>query len=90
MGKKNGFSTQKIFKFIRWGALAAPAASIAMENWDMPTKINKGISYYTGCRMWEGGKFYFEDLRKGWEPYFWSNVATRLIPKAINILRSIF
>ena len=51
---KNGFNTQKIFKYFRYGALVAPAAAIAMRSDSNENKIRSGIKAYFGYDMRTG------------------------------------
>lgn len=88
MGNK-GFNIQKIFKIVRWGALAAPAVAIVVSPMSGPRKIRAGVLQYFGVDT-DTGKFNLNNLRKGWEPYFWANVTTRVIPKAISFLMGVF
>lgn len=85
MGKKNGFNTQKIFKYVRLGALALPAASTIATSGLSVTSLNKIKSDYFG--IWSDGSFHWESLAKGWMPFAAATLLTYGIPKATSILR---
>lgn len=86
---KNSFSTQKIFALVRKGALAAPAIGVALDPSLTPQeKARVGFQKYTGVDM-RTGKFHFNSLREGYEPYFWTSLATHGIPKVISFVKGL-
>ena len=88
MGKKGGFNTQKIFKFVRIGALALPAIATAMNPSLTPhQKLRTAAMDYFGVNI-DNGSFNFGSLAKGWGPFVGATVVTYGIPKLTSILRS--
>lgn len=91
-GKKMGrsfLSTQTLMRFVRLGALAAPAIGVAMNaSLSQRQKIEHAIRKYTGFNMHDG-KFDFRNLAEGWLPYLGSVLVTYGIPKIAGILRRI-
>jgi hypothetical protein len=88
VSKKGGFNTQKIFKYVRWAALGAPAARIATLQTSTPDKLRRGIEAYTGYNI-ENGQFNLGKLAEGWGPYLTASVTTYGIPKLISIIRGL-
>lgn len=86
MGKRNGFNTQKIFKYVRLGALAMPAATTLMTYGLNENGLKSVIHNYTGFR---DGQFDASKLMIGWGPYLASIVTTYGIPKVASILRGL-
>jgi len=84
---KGGFSTTKIFKLLRMGALAMPAATIAMSTNTPEMKLRMGMTQYTGFDP-NTGKFDFGNLLMGWGPFLGATLATVGIPKLTKIIRS--
>ena len=79
--------TQQAFKWIRIGALVAPAAQELVFGADtMPGKIRHTLRRYTGydyfAGTWDAGA-----LLEGWGPYLGAVLATYGIPKIASILR---
>lgn len=85
--KKGGFNTQKLFKFVRLGALVIPGATIAMSTATPSDKMKRITAAYTGVRS--DGSFHFEDLKRGWLPYLASIGVTYGIPKLAGIIRGL-
>ena len=87
VGKKvSGINTQKIMKYVRLAALAAPAAFVAMGTATPQEKIRIGLQRYTGFNMLNG-TFDFKELAKGWGPYVGAVVTTYGIPKLAGLIR---
>jgi len=88
MGNKGGKSiTRTAFKWIRIGALAAPAVRRVIQGAGDPMgTANNIISDYTGYNMTEG-VWRWEYLVNGWAPYVASVLTTVGIPKLVSILR---
>ncbi|GAG98962.1 unnamed protein product, partial [marine sediment metagenome] len=88
VGRK-GFSLSKIFKFVRLGALAMPAAQILMEpGADMAKKGRNLQRAYFGVEP-TTGKFDFNMLARGWMPFIGATLITYGIPKITGLLRSL-
>lgn len=90
MGKKNqpkrsGFNTQKIFKYVRIGALALPAAQTIMSTASVPQKINQLKSDYFGVDP--AGNFSLQRAAKGWIPFLFASAVTYGIPKLMGMIR---
>lgn len=88
MGKRGGFNTQKIFKYVRLAALAAPAASEALSTRTTQDKINRIVEKYTGYYM-PSGTFTLGKLAEGYGPLLAATVATYGIPKLASMLRGL-
>lgn len=87
MGRKNGFNTQKIFSYLRMGALAAPAVMIAVTPGLTPVqKIQRGLTHYTGWHF-QRQRFEWSELMKGWMPFVGASIGTVVIPKILSIIR---
>ena len=85
--RRYGFGVRSIFKIVRWGSLAAPAAVVAMDSsLDWHGKINRIVSWYTGYSPAEQ-KFRWEDLKRGWLPYVVVSLFTTFIQKINGIIR---
>lgn len=85
--KRNGFSTQKIFKFVRIAALALPAAMIAMAPGSTEQKLARAARAYFGIDP-VTKRFQLGHLAEGWGPFVGSILVTYGIPKIAGILRS--
>lgn len=88
MGKKNGFNTQKIFKYVRLGALALPAATTIMSNKPNDIKIAKLSKDYTGFDP-RDGSFDLARLIGGYGPVLGATLATYGIPKLAAMIRGL-
>lgn len=87
MGNRGKNITRTAFKWIRIGALAAPAVRRVIQGAGDPAGImNNIISDYTGYNMTEG-IWRWEYLVNGWAPYAASVFTTVGIPKLVSILR---
>jgi len=82
--RRSFLSFGTVAKFVKIGALVAPAAARAMGGGSTQDKINGAISDYTGFNM-ATGQFNFGDLAKGWMPY----IATSLVIVGIQKLNGI-
>lgn len=79
--------TRTAFKFIRLGALAAPAVSVIMRTDLNPEqKFRVAMQYYTGFD-YRTGTFNAANLTKGWIGYLAACLATYGIPKVTSIIR---
>lgn len=78
--------TQTAFKFIRLGALVAPAASRLMGTDPMDYKLTDIIIDYTGFNI-KHSSWHPDRLMTGWGPYLMACVTTYGIPKLAGILR---
>lgn len=88
-GYSRGFSTQSMFKWLRIGALAAPAAYWAMQpNMDAKTKIALAMRSYTGYNFVEN-KFDAQYLMGGWAPFILTTVLTHGVSKLGGIIRKL-
>lgn len=85
MGKRKSIA-QQAFKWIRIGALAAPAASIIVAPISNQEKIDRAIAWYTGFYP-PTGEWKLEHLAKGWLPYIGAILTTYGIPKIASIIR---
>lgn len=82
---KGGFNTQKLFKWVRIGALVLPAAQTILGPLPVAQKINWLKNDYFGIDA--NGVFHLNQLARGWLPYAAASVITYGIPKLISILR---
>jgi len=79
--------TQQAFKWIRIGALAAPAIVEFAFGQDTPSgKVFHTIRRYTGFDFYTR-KFEFGNLTEGWGPYVGAVLTTYGIPKLVSIIR---
>lgn len=83
---KSGFNTQKIFKWVRIGALALPAAEAIFSTASVPQKISKLKSDYLGVDA--SGNFSLQRAAKGWLPFIAATVITYGVPKIGSMIRS--
>ena len=84
MGKRN--ITTTVYKWIRIGALAAPAVSRVFEPIEPKEKIERIIQDYTGYNI-NDREFRFDYLARGWMPYIGAVLTTYGIPKLASIIR---
>lgn len=95
MGKKKNSHkgnniTQTAFKFIRIGALLAPAADELIFGADTPQgRIKHTIRKYTGYDAYNK-RMDWGSLVEGWGPYLGAIITTHGIPKITKIIRSLF
>lgn len=83
-----GFNTQKLMKYIRLAALAAPAASAVMSHGANAVGANLAVARYTGYDI-QGNRFSLDYLKQGWMPYLAAVAATYGIPKIAGIIRGL-
>ena len=83
--KKSGISTQKIFKFVRLGALALPAATTIMGPGTVAQKAVVLKRDYFGVGA--DGKFALNNLARGWMPFLAASAITYGIPKIMGMIR---
>jgi hypothetical protein len=76
----------KVFKWVRVGALVAPAVSEVLRYPGDPNVVNTIMESYTGYNM-VNGTWNIEALKRGWLPYLGACLATYGIPKISSILR---
>lgn len=89
MGKKSGINTQKIMKYVRLAALAAPYAAVAMDGTKSPrVKVLEGLGMATGIDP-NTGQFNAAYLAKGWLPFLASTAVTYGIPKLAGMIRGL-
>ena len=81
-------SPGNLMKFVRVGALVAPAAYCFMKEPEWSNKIGRSISLYTGYSVYDG-KFRFEDLLRGWTPFVATSLVTYGIQKLSGVIRRI-
>ncbi|GAH83649.1 unnamed protein product [marine sediment metagenome] len=87
MGKKNGFPIQKIYSWLRMGALAAPALIVATTpGLTNRQKIERGFTKYTGWHF-QKKKFVLAELMEGYMPLIGATIGTVVIPKIISMIR---
>ena len=86
--KRSGFNTQKIFKYVRIGALAAPAIGRAMRPVSNEQKVRDIVVAYFGYDM-NTNTFKLGALKEGWGPYLASVAVTYGIPKIAGIIRGL-
>ncbi len=84
---KNGFNTQKMYKYLRLAALALPAVQIAVTPGDPGNKVKDAMKAYTGWNSYTN-KFELGALLQGWGPLLGATLATYGIPKLAGMLRS--
>jgi len=87
-GKRMGKNiTGQVYKWIRIGALAAPAVSRLLDPATQPKeKLERIMQDYTGYNPYDR-TFSFEHLAQGWMPYIGAVLTTYGIPKLISIIR---
>jgi len=78
--------TTTFYKWIRFGALVAPAAAVAIGPGTPYGKLRTGIHKYTGFNI-DDQSWKIERLLQGWGPYVGAILATYGIPKLAAILR---
>jgi len=92
MGKKKkrrGKSLQKtVFKWLRIGALVAPAGAIAIGTDSNEAKIEQFVEAYFGYNIPQK-KMVWTSLLRGWGPFIGATLVTYGIPKIAGILRRI-
>lgn len=85
---KRSFNLSKIFKYVRYGALALPAAARLMTT-DSPESKARHLSQdYLGYDF-KTRIFKLEWLARGWTPFVAANIITVGVPKLISIIRSL-
>ena len=85
MAKNNGFNTQKIFKYMRIGALALPAAEIVFSPGTIQQKAVRFKRDYFGVGA--DGVFNWGNLSRGWMPFIASSLITIGVPKVLSMIR---
>lgn len=88
MGKRGFLNQQSLFKFVRVGALVAPAAAWFMTNNPMDFKIKAALKEYTGYDM-NTREFSWKYLARGWTPFLMACLVTYGIPKINSIIRKL-
>lgn len=88
VGRKQGFSTQKLFKYVRLAALVAPTAAVVLSKKTNYDRARYGTRWLTGYDF-HTGKFSLDDLAKGWLPYLASVGVTYGIPKIAGMIRGL-
>lgn len=83
--KRNGFNTQKIFKYVRFGALVLPAATTALGPGTFAQKATVIKRDYFGVGA--DGKFVYQNLARGWMPFVAASLITYGIPKLMGMIR---
>jgi len=83
--RKSGISTQKIFKFIRIGALILPAATTIMGPGTIAQKAVVLKRDYFGVGA--DGIFNLPNLSRGWMPFLAASAITYGIPKIMGMIR---
>ena len=83
-----------VFKWLRIGALVAPAAVVAAQPMKLDQKLNEIFRLYTGVNVkhsMESNALQFDGgrLAMGWLPYLTTVLATYGIPKIAGIIRRI-
>ena len=88
VGRKSGFNSQSMMKYIRLAALGAPAiAGVAQHGMTKEAAV-AAIGGWTGVDM-STGQFDFARLAAGWTPYLASILVTQGIPKISGIIRGL-
>ena len=88
--RRGGKSLQQTaFKWIRVGALVAPAVEVAVKRISAEAKFREGIRRYTGFNMYRG-TMDWGALLLGYGPLLGATVATYGIPKLAGIIRRAF
>ena len=87
MGKRNGFNTQKIFKYLRMGALAMPAAQTIIGPGTPAQKLVVLKRDYMGVGT--DGVWRPEYMAKGWMPFIGTSLVTYGIPKVMALIRGL-
>lgn len=89
MAKAGFLNFRTIKRLVQLGALAAPAASIAMGGGPPEEKLRRGLRIYTGFNMADMS-FSWSMLSKGWMPYVATVLITEGIQKATSMIRKLF
>lgn len=87
VGKKS-FNTQKLFKYVRLGALAAPIAGVALSSMSTEDKIRNIARNLTGYD-YKYGVFDWKWLAQGYGPFVAASAVTYGIPKLTSIIRGL-
>ncbi len=88
MGKRGGFSTQKLFKIVRLAGLLLPAAGVAMGPGTTDNKAAVIGRMYTGYD-YKQKKFNWQWLAQGWTGYLAAVGVTYGIPKLAGLIRGL-
>ena len=87
--RRGGKSLQRtVFKWLRIGALLAPAAAKAVQPIPMEKKVWHFMYDYTGFDI-DTGSWDIKRMAVGWGPFLGACLATYGIPKLMGILRRI-
>ncbi len=84
--KRNGFNMSKIYKYIRIGAVALPAAGIAISSVSNAEKLEQGVRAYFGWSM-RHQQFRWNWLAQGWTPALAAIGVTYGLPKIAGMIR---
>jgi len=80
-------STQSLMKYVRIGALGAPAISTLMDaNLSTQRKFKEVIRKYTGWES-DNARWNYQNLLEGWLPYLGAVLVTYGIPKVASMIR---
>lgn len=86
--RRSGFGVRSIMKFVRLGALAAPAVGTMLD----PSvsgghaKAERILALYTGYAM-NMRRFEWQWLVRGWTPYIVACLVTHGVPKIAGLIR---
>lgn len=85
---KNSFNMNKIYSLANKVAFVAPYASIAMSAHTPQHKVELGVYYLSGWRMWDS-TWSFEGIKKGWTGYVATKIITALVPKITSFFKGL-
>lgn len=84
---RRGFlNTQSIFKWLRIGALLAPAAARALGPGSADVKVKRILLDYTGYNM-DTRRWRWDVMISAWTPFLVTSLMTYGIPKLTGIIR---
>ena len=85
--RKGGKSLQsQVFKWLRVGALVAPAINDVLRGQTTQQKAVFVIESYSGYNI-DKGQWKWEWMARGWTPFLLTSLATYGIPKLMGIIR---
>ena len=84
---KNGFNTQKIFKYLRLASLGVPIL-VGVSRYGFSLDAAKdAFRQYSGVNV-NNGTFSWASLAQGWTPFVGTSLVTYGIPKLMKMIRS--
>lgn len=86
--RRSSFGIRSIFKYLRIGALLAPAIAEAVDPavTDNKLKVTRAVRWYTGFNMMDK-TYNVSDVARGWLPYVVTVLLTYGVSKLAGIIR---